>query len=110
MNYLNFTKDLSTVYAQARQKLFISPSNRLTSWWLDISEFTTQDLSAITVTLTGISDVDFKSIIPVDQLIVSGNYLIYKNSKKFTTDVTNEYYLEITDGTTTIYSNLIFFH
>lgn len=91
------------------RKLFVTASNSLTSWWIDISSFTTTSLGFIDVYLVGCDNINFKSIIESDQLIIVGDMLIYKGSKKLTSNVTNEYYLEITDGTNIVYSNIIFF-
>ena len=107
MNIIKFYDSLSDVFEQENKALLISTGNYLTAWWLDISDFFNKTFAGITITLKGCDDLDFKTIAGAD-LYISGDFLYYKGVLSIGS-LQGKYYLEISDGTITRYSNVIFF-
>jgi len=109
LNILNFTDNYTEVIEQRNNCLLLSSNNRLTGFFVDISNFVSKDLADITITLRGCDDIDFKTVVDSNQLLTDDNYLYFKNSKPFLTTVSGIYILEVTDDANILYSYPIFF-
>ena len=109
LNVLKFYTQLEDVYTQEIECLTLSASNYLTAFWVSLEKMTSFDLSDIDITLRGHDDIDFKTVIDATELYTSNGYLYYKGIKQLTSNLQGNYYIEITDGLSYLFSNMILF-
>ena len=109
LNVLKFYTQLEDVYTQEIECLTLSASNYLTAFWVSLEKMTSFDLVDIDITLRGCDDIDFKTVIDATELYTSNGYLYYKGIKQLTSNLQGNYYIEITDGLSYLFSNMILF-